>query len=91
MRSAGYADNIISFEPVKVAYDQLVEKSLPSGLQLEMSLVPLYNNELLFPEFLRYLNDRGYSLYSLENGFSNPDSGQLLQVDGIFFRKDLGL
>ena len=69
------------------------EKSLPliSGLQLEMSLVPLYNNELLFPELLRYLNDRGYSLYSLENGFSNPESGQLLQVDGIFFRKDLGL
>lgn len=67
------------------------EKSLPliSGLQLEMSLVPLYNNELLFPELLGYLNDRGYSLCSLENGFSNPDSGQLLQVDGIFFRKDL--
>ena len=69
------------------------EKSLPliSGLQLEMSLVPLYNNELLFPELLRYLHDRGYSLYSLENGFSNPESGQLLQVDGIFFRKDIGL
>jgi hypothetical protein len=56
-----------------------------------MSLVPLYNNELLFPELLRYLNDRGFSLYALENGFSNPDSGQLLQVDGIFFRNNLGL
>lgn len=69
------------------------EKSLPliSGLQLEMSLVPLYNNEMLFPELLRYINDKGFSLYSLENGFFNPDSGQLLQVDGIFFRKDLDL
>jgi FkbM family methyltransferase len=27
MRSAGYVDNIISFEPVKLAYDQLAERS----------------------------------------------------------------
>lgn len=69
------------------------EKSLPfiDGLQLEMSLVSLYNNELLFPEMLQYVKDKGFMLYSLENGFSDPDSGQLLQVDGIFFRKDLGL
>jgi hypothetical protein len=55
-------------------------------IQLEMSLVPLYENEMLFFEMTKYLNDKGFQLYSLENGFSNPDTGQLLQVDGIFIK-----
>lgn len=61
-------------------------KSLPdiTLLQLEMSLVPLYENEMLYIEMISNLKSKGFSLYSLENGFSNNTTGKLLQVDGIF-------
>lgn len=57
-----------------------------TGIQLEMSLLPLYSGSILYLEMIEFLKNKGFKLYSLENGFSNPDTGQLLQVDGIFFR-----
>lgn len=56
-------------------------------IQLEMSLVPLYENEILFLEMINHLSQKGFELYSLENGFSDKTTGQLLQVDGIFCKK----
>ena len=55
-------------------------------VQMEMSLVPLYDGELLFNELYSLMNSKGYVLLSIENGFSDPISNQLLQVDGIFHR-----
>ena len=55
-------------------------------LQLEMSLVPLYEDELLFGEMNKMLNDRGYRIIAIEPTFSDEESGHLLQVDGIFYR-----
>ena len=55
-------------------------------IELEMSLVPLYRNELLFNEMYNLLVQEGYSIFSIEPGFSDNESGQLLQVDGIFRR-----
>jgi hypothetical protein len=55
-------------------------------IQLEMSLVPLYEGELLFDEMCRLMMNKGYSLVSAEAGFSDETSGQLLQMDGIFHR-----
>ena len=56
-------------------------------IQLEMSIIPLYKNEMLFIEMIQYLDKRGFQLFSLENGFADPSTGQLLQVDGIFVPK----
>jgi FkbM family methyltransferase len=56
------------------------------GIQLEMSIVPLYEGELLLEEMIVYLKNSGFTLYSLENGFYDQENGQLLQVDGVFFR-----
>ena len=53
-------------------------------LQLEMSLVPLYDTETLFQDWLPQLSSLGFELISLENGFYNSNTGRLLQVDGIF-------
>jgi FkbM family methyltransferase len=53
-------------------------------IQLEMSIVPMYENEMLFIEMIGYLKNKGFQLYSLENGHFNRNTGQLLQVDGIF-------
>lgn len=57
-------------------------------IQLEMSLVPLYEQQPLFTEMIDYLADKGFQLYSLENGFANAHTGQLLQVDGIFVKRE---
>jgi len=57
-------------------------------IQLEMSLVPLYSDEMLFMDMINYLDERGFMLFSIEEGFASPETGQLLQADGIFVRKD---
>lgn len=54
-------------------------------IQLEMSLVPLYETEVLFMEMINYLDNKGFQLFSLEDvGISDTTTGQLLEVDGIF-------
>lgn len=55
-------------------------------VQIEMSLVPLYGTELLFDELYKIMADKGYCLVSIEPGFSDRNSGRLLQVDGVFQR-----
>ena len=56
------------------------------AIQIEMSLVPLYNSELLFHQIYIIMNELGYELISIEPAFLDPKSGQLLQIDGIFSR-----
>jgi len=55
-------------------------------VQMEMSLVPLYDGETLFNDMYMFMSGRGYSLISIEPIFSDPKSGQIMQVDGIFHR-----
>lgn len=57
-----------------------------AGLQIELSLVPLYSGETLLPDVVRYLGERGFTLTEIEPGLRDPGSHQLLQVDGLFFR-----
>jgi len=57
------------------------------GLQLELSLVELYQGETLITEMLNLIKELGFTIFSLEPGFYDKNTGQLLQVDGIFYRK----
>jgi FkbM family methyltransferase len=63
-------------------------RTLPGikGIQLELSLVPLYEGEPLFQEMLNLLDKLGYELNAVIPGFTEKQSGRLLQMDGIFFR-----
>lgn len=56
------------------------------GLQLELSLVPLYSGQAGFLEILHLLQEQGFDLYALFPEFIDPNTGRLLQVDGLFFR-----
>jgi FkbM family methyltransferase len=56
------------------------------GAQLELSLAPLYAGGPLLPEMLELMERRGFQLMSVEPGHCDPESGQLLQMDGLFFR-----
>lgn len=57
------------------------------GLQLELSLAPLYEGQLLFIEMVQKVVALGFELHYILPGFTNAQSGRLLQADGIFFRK----
>jgi FkbM family methyltransferase len=56
-------------------------------LQLEMSIVSLYENEMLFIDMVNYLDNKGFRLFSLENEYLDTITDQLLQVNGIFVNK----
>ena len=56
-------------------------------VEMELSLVPLYEGGALMREALDRLDAAGYDLVGLEPGFSDPSSGRLLQADGLFARR----
>jgi hypothetical protein len=55
-------------------------------IQMEMSLIPLYKDQLLFNEMCMLMSEQGFSLLTVEDEYSDPFSGQLLQVNVIFHR-----
>jgi FkbM family methyltransferase len=60
------------------------------GIQLELSLVPLYDGETLFLPLVDSLAKKGFELWGLIPGFIDNETGRTLQVDGIFFRPQGG-
>jgi FkbM family methyltransferase len=56
------------------------------GIHIEMSLVPLYRDEPLLGEIATYLQWKGYSLVHIEPEYVNPNTGQQLQVNGLFLK-----
>jgi FkbM family methyltransferase len=53
-------------------------------IEMEMSLVPLYREGLLFAEMCSLMSKNGFVLVGIESELCDPVSGQMLQVDGIF-------
>jgi FkbM family methyltransferase len=60
-----------------------------SALQLEMSLLPLYQGETLMPEMQQLLRSKGFVLWDLQPGFRDPVTGRLLQVDAVFAKQNM--
>ena len=73
-------------------YEEMVllgaEKSLEkvTGIQIEMSFVPSYQGAITFDEMKTKLNQKGFTLLALENGFYDKKTGKQLEVDGVFYR-----
>jgi len=69
-----------------------VDASLPGivGVQVELSLVPLYQGQPLLPQVLNYLCSAGFALVSIDRGFADRRTGEVLQADGVFFRRSAG-
>ncbi len=53
-------------------------------VQLEVSLVPLYKGSSTMDEILSYMTVRGFEVVGIEPGFSDNETGQLLQADFTF-------
>jgi FkbM family methyltransferase len=56
------------------------------GIQIEMSLLPLYKDQILYEEMISKMKDLGFELWFITPEFSDPVSGRLLQVDATFVR-----
>ena len=56
------------------------------AVQLELSIVPLYDNQDLYKYFFAFCEEKGFFLWSLIPGFYDASTGQLLQFDAIFVR-----
>jgi FkbM family methyltransferase len=59
------------------------------GLICELSLIPLYDGQKLWRDVIDRLDQEGFMLWALQKGFTDPRTGQSLQMDGIFLRRDV--
>lgn len=56
------------------------------GIQMEISLAPLYKGQPAFGELLDTMSRSGFEIFGFVPGFVDPASGRMLQIDGVFFR-----
>lgn len=59
------------------------------GIICELSLVDLYEGQRLWREIIDRLEAQGFMLWAIQKGFTDPRTGQTLQIDGIFLRKSI--
>lgn len=71
-------------EQVLDGADNIIPKI--KGMQIELSLVPLYKGQLLFIDMINKLTSLGYELHGILPEFKDNKSCRLLQADGIFYR-----
>ena len=57
-----------------------------SAMQLELSVVPLYQGAPSLRRILELCDNLGFNLHGLIPGFYEEKSGRLLQLDGLFLR-----
>jgi FkbM family methyltransferase len=64
------------------------QETLPhmQGILCELSLAPLYEGQRLWREMIRRLELEGFTLWSIQKGFTDLRNGRMLQVDAAFFR-----
>jgi FkbM family methyltransferase len=56
-------------------------------VQIELSLVELYQGQKLYGYFLDFFAKRDFQLFDVIPGFFNSQTGQLLQLDAVFVKK----
>ena len=61
-----------------------------TGIQLELSLIPLYEGETTWLGMIDYLAQRGFEPRLIIPGYFDRHLMRLLQVDGVFFRMNAG-
>ncbi|MEJ7832135.1 MAG: FkbM family methyltransferase [Nocardioides sp.] len=60
-----------------------------AAVQLELSMVPLYDGQALIGEITDRMSARGFELWILMPEFSDRATGRSLQCDGVYVRRDL--
>ena len=55
-------------------------------LDVEMSLVEVYDGQQLFVEVDKWIRHHGFEIESFDTSFWSRDTGRLLSLDGIYAR-----
>jgi FkbM family methyltransferase len=74
-------------EEVLAGADQTLKRV--SAMQLELSVVPLYQGAPELRRSLELCENLGFQLHGLIPGFFDEKTGRLLQMDGLFLRHDI--
>lgn len=74
----GYEDHVLN------GADGIMDRIV--GIQLELSLVPLYRGQRLWDDLTEWLKHLGFELWAISPVLVDPQSGRLLQLDATFFR-----
>jgi FkbM family methyltransferase len=77
--------DVQGFELVVLAGAELALQQIVA-LEIELSLTPLYEGAPLIEEVIASLRAYGFGLFSLAPGFQDPETGRVLQMDGLFVR-----
>ena len=56
------------------------------AIEIELSLVPLYQGSTLYDQMINYLENLGFGMVSWEDVFIDPQTAYVLQADAIFVR-----
>ena len=56
-------------------------------VQIELSLQPLYEGQILYKEIIDFMNNNNFSVWSIFPGYKKKSIGQLYQFDVIFYNK----
>ena len=59
------------------------------GLQLEMSLEPLYDGQKLFADIFEMVTSNGFKIVDVAPEFADPNTAAMLQANGVFVRPEV--
>jgi len=63
--------------------------SKAQGVLCEISLIPLYDGQMMWQDIVNRLDATGFRIWALQQGFTNPSTGQCLQMDAIYLHNDI--
>jgi FkbM family methyltransferase len=56
------------------------------GVLLELSLIPLYDGQRMWLELIDRMAADGFTVWALQEGFTDLKNGRTLQIDAVFLR-----
>ncbi len=80
--------DVQGFEKQVIAGGESTANNRCVGMQLELSFMPLYEDDMLIREALDLVYSLGFMLAGLVPGSTDARNRRMLQADGIFFRED---
>ena len=68
-----------------------IEKYINSicGIELELSIIPLYEGSKLYSYYFNYFEKIGFELWSIEPEFIDPEKGRMLQFNATFVNQNI--
>ena len=57
-------------------------------VQIELSLQPLYEGQILYKEIIDFMNDNNFDIWNIYPGYKKKLIGQLYQFDVIFYNQN---